>query len=74
MVADGDGWVPIDPEAVYGVVTNNYVRGGGDGYSTFAENSMNPYDFGPNLENVVADFLAASGEYTPYTDGRITQK
>ncbi|UPH69896.1 5'-nucleotidase/apyrase family protein [Abyssibius alkaniclasticus] len=74
MVADGDGWVPIDPEAVYGVVTNNYVRGGGDGYSTFAQNSMNPYDFGPNLENVVADFLAASGEYTPYTDGRITQK
>ncbi|MEX0971615.1 MAG: 5'-nucleotidase C-terminal domain-containing protein [Paracoccaceae bacterium] len=74
MVADGDGWAPIDPEAVYGVVTNNYMRGGGDGYKTFAQNSMNPYDFGPNLESVVADYLAASGDYAPYTDGRITQK
>ena len=32
LVADGDNWVPIDPAATYGIVTNNYVRGGGDGY------------------------------------------
>jgi len=34
---------------------------------------MNAYDFGPPLERVLADFIAAQGgEYTPYTDGRIT--
>ena len=69
---EGDEWVPIDEEATYTIVTNNYVRGGGDGYGTFAEGE-NPYDFGPPLEQVVADYIAEQGgEYTPYTDGRIT--
>jgi 5'-nucleotidase/UDP-sugar diphosphatase len=69
---EGDEWVPIDEEATYTIVTNNYVRGGGDGYGTFAEGD-NAYDFGPPLEQVVADYIAKlGGEYTPYTDGRIT--
>lgn len=69
---DGDSWKPIDDEATYKIVTNNYMRGGGDGYGTFAEGE-NPYDFGPPLEQVLADFIAKQGgEYTPYTDGRIT--
>ncbi|MET0437280.1 MAG: 5'-nucleotidase C-terminal domain-containing protein, partial [Devosia sp.] len=71
---EGDTWVPIDEEADYIVVTNNYVRGGGDGYETFASGE-NPYDFGPPLEQVVAEYLAKlGGEYTPYLDGRITVK
>jgi len=69
---EGDSWVPIDEEATYKIVTNNYMRGGGDGYGTFAEGD-NPYDFGPPLEQVLADYIAKlGGEYTPYTDGRIT--
>jgi len=72
MVGSGDSWAPIDEEATYSVVTNNYMRGGGDGYGTFAEGD-NAYDFGPPLEQVLADFIAKQGgEYTPYTDGRIT--
>ena len=71
-VKEGDAFVPLDPEATYGVVTNNYVRGGGDGYDIFATNALNPYDFGPNLEQTVADYLTANNPYTPYTDGRIT--
>ncbi len=73
MVAEGDGFVPIDPAKTYGVVTNNYVRGGGDGYKMF-RSGMNAYDYGPGLEVVVADYMAAQGDYTPYTDGRIAQK
>jgi 5'-nucleotidase len=70
---EGDSWVPIDEEATYTIVTNNYVRGGGDGFGIFAEGD-NPYDFGPPLEEVVADYIAKQGgTYTPYTDGRITQ-
>jgi 5'-nucleotidase / UDP-sugar diphosphatase len=73
MVAEGEGFVPIDPAKVYGVVTNNYVRNGGDGYRMFVD-AANAYDFGPPLENVVADFMAATGgSYTPYVDGRITK-
>jgi 5'-nucleotidase len=73
MVAEGDGFVPIDPEKVYGVVTNNFMRKGGDGYRMFVD-AMNAYDFGPGLELVVADYMAATGgTYTPYIDGRITR-
>ncbi len=73
MVQDDAGeWVPIDEEATYTIATNNYMRGGGDGYGTFAEGD-NPYDFGPPLEQVVADYIAGlGGEYEPYTDGRVT--
>lgn len=74
LVNDGGNWVPIDPDGVYGVVTNNFMRSGGDGYSVFASEGMNAYDYGPGLEDVVADYMAAGGAYTPYTDGRITQK
>ncbi len=73
LVQEGDNWVPIDPAAEYGVVTNNYVRGGGDGYEVFATESTDAYDFGPPLEQVLADYIAKQGgTYTPFTDGRIT--
>ncbi len=73
-VRDGDGWAPIDPEAVYGVATNDYMRRGGDGYAIFAEKGMDAYDVGPGLETVLADYLAARSPYTPDTDGRIVQE
>ncbi|MEX3014686.1 bifunctional UDP-sugar hydrolase/5'-nucleotidase [Gymnodinialimonas hymeniacidonis] len=72
-VADGDGFVEIDPEAVYSVVSNNYMRGGGDGYDVFENEATNVYDFGPGLEEVVATYLGENSPYAPYTDGRITQ-
>lgn len=69
----GEEWVPIDPEATYQVATNNYMRGGGDGYQVFATQGQNVYDFGPDLAEVLADYLAAQdGGYTPQLDGRIT--
>jgi len=63
--------VPIDQTATYSVVSNNYVRNGGDGFDVFATNSENAYDFGPNLETVVADYMAKNAPYAPVIDGRI---
>ncbi|MBO0345381.1 bifunctional metallophosphatase/5'-nucleotidase [Roseibium limicola] len=74
MVGSGDSWAPIDPAKVYGVVSNNYMRGGGDGYSVFDEKGEEAYDYGPNLEKVVAEFIAKSNGYKPFTDGRIVIK
>ena len=71
VMMDGN-WEPIDPDAVYGVVSNDFLRRGGDGYSIFAEKAQNAYDFGPMLENVVAEYMAETGGYTPALDGRIT--
>ncbi|MEJ6403581.1 bifunctional metallophosphatase/5'-nucleotidase [Yoonia sp. 2307UL14-13] len=67
------GGEPIDVAATYGVVSNNYVRNGGDGYAMF-EDAANAYDFGPDLADVTAEYVAANAPYQPYTDGRITMK
>ncbi|WP_170473017.1 bifunctional metallophosphatase/5'-nucleotidase [Ruegeria arenilitoris] len=74
LVAKGDGFEPIDPEATYLVVTNNYVRNGGDGYKMFEGDDKNAYDFGPDLADVTAEYLAENAPYQPYLDGRIKQK
>ncbi|EAR50432.1 Ser/Thr protein phosphatase/nucleotidase, putative [Oceanicola granulosus HTCC2516] len=65
------GGEPIDPEATYMAVSNNYVRNGGDGYSMFTD-AANAYDFGPDLADVTAEYLAQNTPYQPYTDGRIS--
>jgi len=73
MVADGEAFAAIDPAAEYGVVSNNFVRNGGDGYKMFV-NASHVYDFGPDLADVTAEYLAAHAPYAPYTDGRISSK
>ncbi|WP_055085959.1 bifunctional metallophosphatase/5'-nucleotidase [Jannaschia donghaensis] len=67
------GGEPLDPAKVYGVVSNNYVRNGGDGYDMFVD-ADDAYDFGPDLADVTAEFLAENGPYTPFTDDRINVK
>lgn len=74
MVAKDGGFAPIDTNATYMVVTNNYVRNGGDGYKMFKGDDKMAYDFGPDLADVLAEYLAANAPYQPYTDGRIAQK
>ncbi len=71
-VKEGDNWVALDMEKTYLAVTNDYVRGGGDGFAIFKENAINPYDFGPNLENTVVHFLQNNPDYEPKLEGRIT--
>lgn len=73
-VKDGEAWTALDDAKLYGVVSNNFLRGGGDGYKMFATNAVNAYDFGPDLADVVAEYMINAGAYTPYTDGRISAK
>ncbi len=73
VLVGGDAWGPIDLAADYKVVSNNYVRGGGDGFEMFV-NAADAYDFGPDLADVVAEYIAANGPYAPNVDGRITRK
>lgn len=73
MVMEEGGWQPIDLAKTYGVVSNNYVRQGGDGFAMFVD-AANAYDFGPDLADVTADYLVAHAPYTPVIEGRITRK
>ena len=70
---EGDAYVVLDDAKTYGVVTNNFMRAGGDGYSIFETAGKNAYDFGPDLADVTAEYLAAHSPYKPYTDGRVTE-
>lgn len=69
LLDNGD---PIDPDAIYSVVTNDFVRNGGDGYAILAEDAIDPYDFGKPLDAVVAEYITANSPVTPAVEGRIT--
>ena len=69
--ANGE-YTAIDPEATYTVVSNDFMRRGGDGYTVFETNAINPYDFGKPLDQVLSEYLASLGDVTPETGGRIT--
>ncbi|MFV0359461.1 bifunctional metallophosphatase/5'-nucleotidase [Tropicimonas sp.] len=73
LVGAGGDWVPIDPAAAYLLVSNNFVRGGGDGYAMFVD-AARVYDYGPDLADVTAEYLARNAPYTPYIDGRISTR
>jgi len=38
------------------------------------KNASHVYDYGPDLADVVAEYMAKQGKYKAYTDGRITKK
>jgi 5'-nucleotidase len=71
MGEDGE-YAPIDESATYTVVSNDFLRQGGDAYTVLAENSINPYDFGRPLDEVVAEYMIANSPVTPEIEGRIT--
>ncbi|MDL1899341.1 multifunctional 2',3'-cyclic-nucleotide 2'-phosphodiesterase/5'-nucleotidase/3'-nucleotidase [Anaerolineae bacterium CFX9] len=62
---------PIDPEAIYYVASNDFMRNGGDGYTMFEENAINPYDFGSPLDQVLADYIRDHSPVAPVLEGRI---
>ena len=74
MVDEGGTFVPIDPAKTYGVVSNDFMRNGGDGYALFRDNATDVYDFGPNLEQAVAEYIGMNSPMIPATHDRIMMK
>ena len=62
---------PIDPNAVYTIVTNDYLMGGGDGYVAL-KNNIEAYNTSTTLRDVVIAYAQDKKVLTPATDGRIT--
>ncbi len=73
VMTDGE-FSALDPESVYRVATNDYMRSGGDGYAILVTNAMNPYDQGSPLDQVVADYIAANSPLSAALEGRITHQ
>lgn len=72
-VKDGDQWVSLDLAKTYMIGANDFIRAGGDGYKLFQTKAINAYDFGPSLEQVLADYIARNSPYTGRLESRITE-
>ncbi len=71
-VRNPDGtYSPLDPNAIYKVAANDFMRRGGDDYKVLAERAINPYDFGPPLDQAVAEYIQAHSPVAPKVEGRI---
>jgi uncharacterized repeat protein (TIGR01451 family) len=71
-VWNGTVWEALDPDAMYKVVTNDFMRRGGDNYTMFRDFAVDPYDFGPLLDEALADYFMEFSPVTPEIEGRIT--
>ena len=67
------GGEPVDPDRIYRFSTNDFLLGGGDGYTVLAERSVEPYNTSLLLAYAVIDYIRAQngGVITPHVDGRI---
>lgn len=73
-VRNPDGsYRPLDPEAIYKVAANDFMRRGGDDYAVLAERAINPYDFGAPLDEAVAEYIQVHSPVAPQVEGRITR-
>jgi lantibiotic leader peptide-processing serine protease len=70
-VWNGIGWDPLDMNVMYKVVTNDFMRRGGDNYLMFRDFAVNPYDFGPQLDEALADYFGEFSPVTPVIEGRV---
>ena len=64
------GGAPLELDKTYGVVSNNYVRNGGDGFAMFRD-ADEAYDFGPDVADVLADYLIQNTPFTAMVDDRV---
>jgi 2',3'-cyclic-nucleotide 2'-phosphodiesterase (5'-nucleotidase family) len=72
QVWNGVVWSPLNSNAYYKVVTNDFMRRGGDNYTVFRDYAVDPYDFGPLLDEALADYLQEFSPVTPEIEGRVT--
>jgi 5'-nucleotidase len=66
----GDGYQTLDPNKSYRLVTNNFLFGGGDGYSVF-EQGTGVYETGVVLSDAIGDYIKAFSPVSPQAEGRI---
>jgi 2',3'-cyclic-nucleotide 2'-phosphodiesterase / 3'-nucleotidase / 5'-nucleotidase len=68
-------YAPINPARIYRIVTNDFMRKGGDGYVLFRDAALKPYDFGPGVDEALAEYIATRPNRTisPALEGRIVQ-
>lgn len=64
----------FDPNATYAIATNDFMRRGGDGYVVLRDRAIDPYDYGPGLDDALAAYVRANSPVRVPTDGRIVTR
>ena len=77
-IRNPDGtWAPLDPSRTYRVVTNDYLRRGGDAYDVLRDKARDAYDTGPILADLFADAIGNTPvleKNGPGIEGRIVRR
>ena len=69
------GGAALDENRTYLVATNDYMRGGGDGYASLKRGKVIIDAAGANLmATTVINYVEKAKTISPKTDGRITAK
>ena len=66
----GGTLTPIGPADPVRIVTNDFMFGGGDGYTVFAQGT-NVAQPGDDLLQVTIDYIAANSPVAPKVEGRV---
>lgn len=64
-------WAALDPARLYRLVTNDFNRTGGDGFSMLRDRALHPYDQGRVLADILQDYLREHSPVDPRVEGRI---
>ncbi|GAB4453614.1 MAG: bifunctional UDP-sugar hydrolase/5'-nucleotidase [Anaerolineae bacterium] len=70
VMGEDGSYSQIDLTATYKVASNDFMRGGGDGYEVFVT-AANAYDFGPSLDEAVQQYIAQNSPVEVVLEGRI---
>ncbi|AFV75580.1 5'-nucleotidase/2',3'-cyclic phosphodiesterase-like hydrolase [Thermus oshimai JL-2] len=70
-VKEGEGYRPLDLEATYRVVTNNFIAAGGDGFTVLKNAQGYRVDTGFSDAESFMDYLKELKEVAPGVEGRI---
>ncbi len=64
-------YAALDEARIYRLVSNNFLRRGGDGYDILRDNALDAYDFGPVLVEAAVAYIGGHSPIAPSLEGRI---
>ncbi|MBK8028379.1 MAG: 5'-nucleotidase C-terminal domain-containing protein [Chloroflexi bacterium] len=72
LSADGTSYEPLDPNALYTIATNDFMRKGGDGYQVFADRGIDAIDTTVFFDDVFESYVREHSPLSPTLEDRIT--
>lgn len=69
---DGTTYKPLDPNVIYTVASNDFMRKGGDGYQVFSDKGIDALDLDLFLDDMLVEYVKANSPLAPKLEKRIT--